>query len=590
MLITLAVALAPLALASAPYRPQDEEPRQDAETELTPLLGLWGVEAPFGPEVRGSLQVERQDDRWVASLSGYTVQAIANEGWLEFQLPDDLGSFRGKFEAGALVGHWTQPPGRVNESAYATPTVLDAVDEATWRGEVVPLDEQLSLYVEFKKGTDGTILALLRNPERNLGIFHDLGRVERRGRELLLHDRAGEQVSLRGRLAEDLQSWSLEFPGWDVPFEMTRRGRDQAPGYYPRPLDESRYEYRVPSGTEDGWPTAHAKSVGFDVSKLEQLVQRVLDTEYKARSTPYIQGILIARRGQLVLDEYFYGFDAGRPHDTRSSAKSLTALLVGIAIDGDAGFETTTPVLEVFSNSDSIARVDERKRALTVEHLLTMNSGFDCDDDDESTPGNEGTMQSQSAQPDWIRYALDLPMVRDPGARAVYCTAGIHLLGGVIERSTGVTLPEFLREVYALPLEIQRYHLNLSPTGRAYMGGGIQFLPRDHLKLGQLLVSGGRWKDKQIVSEDWIYMASAPHSSIHAQDDYGYGLWRTELSSNDLTFDVVYASGNGGQLVIAIPELELVVQFTGGNYQNYPTWSRFLHELVPAYVLASVQD
>ena len=112
---------------------------------------------------------------------------------------------------------------------------------------------------------------------------------------------------------------------------------------------------------------------------------------------------------------------------------------------------------------------------------MTMTSGYDCDDEDEPSPGNEDTMQSQESQPDWYKYTLDLPMVREPGERAVYCSAGMNLLGGVISHATGEWLPDFFRDNIALPLDFGRYHLQLMPppNDNLYLGGGSYMRPRD---------------------------------------------------------------------------------------------------------------
>ncbi|MEM8710647.1 MAG: serine hydrolase, partial [Planctomycetota bacterium] len=297
---------------------------------------------------------------------------------------------------------------------------------------------------------------------------------------------------------------------------------------------------------------------------------------------------LEARRGKLVLDEYFHGFHRDRTHDTRSSGKTLTAMMMGIAMDQGAPVSPASRVLDLFADEESLKHVDERKRALTVHHLLSMQSGFDCDDNSWETPGNEDRMQSQDEQPDWIRYCLDLPMVREPGAKGVYCTAGINLAAGTIERVTGIPTLNFFDEFYAQPLGIHRYHMNLDPLDRAYGGGGVRLRPRDHLKLGQLLVSGGRWQGRQIVSSEWIQAMGSPHASLYATDDYGYGTWRRSLSHDGKETLAIYASGNGGQYVIAIPSEELVVLFTAGNYMDFRTWSGFLTDLVPAYVPAAL--
>ena len=101
-----------------------------------------------------------------------------------------------------------------------------------------------------------------------------------------------------------------------------------------------------------------------------------------------------------------------------------------------------------------VANDDARKRRITVENLMTMSSGFACDDNDDNSPGNEDVMQSQTAQPDWYKYTLDLPMQYEPGARAVYCSAGINLLGAIVARATGEPLEQYFYRRFAAPMRL----------------------------------------------------------------------------------------------------------------------------------------
>lgn len=554
------------------------------------LRGIWAAEPRFGPEISGALVVRKVADRWWAEVQGHSAPVEVQGGVFAFTLPGGRGSFRGQVDGDVLRGFWRQPLGRVEGRCYATPTVLRTSATDTWLGEIRPMDDRLSLYIELFESDDGGTNARMRNPERNIGIFFDFGKVELVGRELLFYNRQGKEVLLRGRVSESLDRWNLDSVARGAVFEFRRRQRDQASGYFAGDANRSPYSYRAPLAMRDGWPVATPEEVGMQCKPLAALVQSVLDTRYELRNTPYIQSIQVARRGRLVLDEYFHGFHRDQPRDTRSSTKTLTAMLVGLAIDRGAALTTETRVLDVFAGEANIQHVDDRKRALEIGHLLTMQSGFHCDDDDDATPGNEDRMQSQQDQLDWTRYTLDLPMARMPGERAVYCTAGINLLGAVVERSMGVELSAFFAEAYAEPLAIHHYHLILDPTHRAYMGGGMRLRPRDHLKMGQLLVDGGRWRGQQVLSSNWVERMSAVHASIHEPDDYGFGVWRATLEHDERSYSAIYASGNGGQMVIAIPQLDLVVLFSGGNYMDFRTWIAFLRDLVPRYVIAAVQD
>ena len=231
------------------------------------------------------------------------------------------------------------------------------------------------------------------------------------------------------------------------------------------------------------------------------------------------------------------------------------------------------------------------REAMTIGDLLSMSSGLACDDNDGDSPGNEGRMQSQRAISSWRHYTLALPTIRQPGARALYCSAGINLALATVARARGEWLPEVFARAIAEPLGIEAYHLNLSPAENGYMGGGIRLTPRDQLKLGQVMLGGGVWKGKRVLSKAWVDESLAVHASVNEPDDYGYGWWRTELENpaTGSRHEAFYASGNGGQLIIGVPDLDLVIQFSGGNYVNFPVWVRFLRELVPQYILPAVE-
>jgi CubicO group peptidase (beta-lactamase class C family) len=151
------------------------------------------------------------------------------------------------------------------------------------------------------------------------------------------------------------------------------------------------------------------------------------------------------------------------------------------------------------------ANDDARKAKLTLADLMSMRSGLARDDNDPDSPGGEDRMQRQKDQPDWYRYRLDLPMLKEPGGRdAVYCSADLNLVGGVAETIAQTWNGDLFERHVAEPLGFATYHLNLMPTGSGYTGGGVYLRPRDALKLGQLYLAGGLWNGTRVVSRDWV--------------------------------------------------------------------------------------
>jgi CubicO group peptidase (beta-lactamase class C family) len=164
-----------------------------------------------------------------------------------------------------------------------------------------------------------------------------------------------------------------------------------------------------------------------------------------------IHSLLIARHGKLVLEEYFYGYEADRTHDMRSASKAIAPVLVGIARDRGVRIGPETPAFSLFPKYEPFANWDQRKSRMTVEDLMNMASGLSIDDADSLSPGEENRMQGQTEQPDWYKYTLDLPMARDPGGEhPIYGSANINLVGGAVRNATGRWLPELFDEYYFL--------------------------------------------------------------------------------------------------------------------------------------------
>jgi CubicO group peptidase (beta-lactamase class C family) len=212
-----------------------------------------------------------------------------------------------------------------------------------------------------------------------------------------------------------------------------------------------------------------------------------------ARTPSLVHSILVARRGRLVLEEYFFGFDRETPHDLRSAGKTFASVMLGAAMMKGVRISPEMPIYDLFASRGPFANPDPRKAKITLAHLMTHTSGFACNDNDRS-PGNEDTLQTQTAEPDWWRYTLDLPMAHEPGVRYAYCSANMNLVGGALTIATKTWLPEFFDQTVARPLDFGRYYWNLTSTDDGYLGGGAWLRPRDLLKVGQTYLDGGVWR------------------------------------------------------------------------------------------------
>jgi CubicO group peptidase (beta-lactamase class C family) len=287
-----------------------------------------------------------------------------------------------------------------------------------------------------------------------------------------------------------------------------------------------------------------------------------------------------------VLEEYFHGESRDKAHDTRSAAKSITSTLAGAAIRAGRGVTLASPVYAIMNGGTFPDTLEPRKRGITLEHLLSMSSGIDCDDSDDKSPGNESAITDQSDEPDYYRMILRLKTIREPGEKAVYCSINPHLAGGVLKKASGRSLPDLFSELVARPLQIDRYYLPLTPTRDAYMGGGVRLTARAFAKFGQMYLDSGVWKGKRILDASYVKKAGMPTyamGGIH----YGLAWWVIDYPFRGESIRGYFAGGNGGQIVLVMPRLDMVVTIFGANYADAATFIP-QRRYVPEFILPAV--
>jgi len=272
-----------------------------------------------------------------------------------------------------------------------------------------------------------------------------------------------------------------------------------------------------------------------------------------------IDGVVVVRGGEIIAGAYFRGFTRWRPHDTRSVGKSVTALVVGIAVDQGL-LRLDTRLTDVFPEH-------EPKREIRLVHLLGMSSGLDAFDDGGTSPGNEDVYQSGIS--DWLAHVLeDVPIVFEPGTKLVYASANYLLAGAMIDRKTD-NLIDFAEKHLFAPLGITDDTWFLTPQQRAYGAGGIRLTPRDLAKLGVLVRDKGVWKGRRVISENWIETMTTPRfEGTLWGKNYGLGWYRHREVIGEETLEVISAAGNGGQRIWVVPELDAVVVVTMSEYNS----------------------
>jgi CubicO group peptidase (beta-lactamase class C family) len=361
-----------------------------------------------------------------------------------------------------------------------------------------------------------------------------------------------------------------------VPAESRLLLELRPPGPDGRPIT---YRYTPPPKQPDGIRTGEAGPDTLPRSVAERLVNGVIDGTY-----PDVRSILVYRKGALLLEEYFYGYNRAGPHQMRSLTKSVIALLAGAAMDRRL-LKADEPVLARLGYS-GYQNPDPRKDRVTLTHLLSNQSGLACNDHESASPGNETKLYET---PDWAKAFVDLPMVADPGTAGRYCSGGFFTTGRIIERATGKSLPEFAQEALFSKLGIRRadwrWDFTLSRSNRNEFGQ-IYLTPRDMLKLGMLIQQRGEWEGRRVVSASWIDAAVARQSRVD-DSDYGLGIWhrwyRVQAQGSPQRVDTIMLSGNGGQKVFLVPSLDLIVVFTGGAFNlESPVNEMMARVLLPA--------
>jgi CubicO group peptidase (beta-lactamase class C family) len=553
------------------------------------LEGLWKAKRWFGPFARGPLIVQRAGETYTAEMMGRTLPVRVDQGELSFDLPNGQGSFRGKpWAGGDLGGHW-YPPDALS-GKYASPVHLKREGPNRWSGQVVPFEDVFTFYLLARKRPDGSLGIFLRNPERDYGAWLGVDRLVRDGNALkLVGKRPGQKEERElagGTYDADNGVITLAFPSGGGTYDFHRD--DEQSDFYPRGKSPGRYVYHPPPARDDGWPTGTLAEANIDRAGIERFIQKIVDTPMESVNTPEIHGILIARHGKLVLEEYFHGEHRDKPHETRSAAKSVTATVVGAAIQAGTPLKLSTPVYSTMNGGAFPVDLEPRKRAMTLEHLLTMSSGYFCDDTNPDAPGNEDAMLDQTVEPDYYRYTLKVPMASAPGEKSVYCSINPNLALGVVGRATGESPLDIFDRLLGAPMKITRYGWPLDPAGHPYGGGGVQLLPRDFMKFGQLMLNGGTWQGRRILSRDFVARASAP--LYHLRNIYyGYLWWGIDFPYKDRTVHAFFAGGAGGQSVMVIPELDLIVATYAGNYSSQGTINTS-HNLLPRYILPAVRE
>lgn len=368
---------------------------------------------------------------------------------------------------------------------------------------------------------------------------------------------------------------------------------DAAP---PTPPPPQTFSYSAPEDIGDGWQVGDLAAEGFDTPMIVDMMDAVLNEVY-----PGIDSVAIARNNKLLL----YWYDRGREldqfdtwinnttrerHVLHSTSKSFTSALIGIAIDQGHIASTQVGFLDLFDYTD-YQNWDPRKADITLEDALTMRFGFRWNEWSRPyTDPQNHLVNLENNNVDWPKALLDLPMASDPGTTFAYNTAGTIAIGKALENATGERLGQFANTHLFLPMQIMDARW-WSPHGLANGGSGLFLRTRDLAKFGQLYLDGGVWQGQQLISAEWIADSVVRRVDLSDvltfSEGYGYQWWLDELPYKSALLETWVTSGYGGQYIFVIPALELVVAFTGHNYDDADGISN-LYTMLRSHILAAI--
>lgn len=594
-----------------------------AQSQLQqPPLGLW-VWSAEEADSQFDVQIEKSEDGWRAQIGAAPAQVQIEGGVIAFDGPDGQ-SFTGKLSADGqtMEGRWLQPlsalgyhetatpsyQGHVTPSyqEMVTPISLPAAGANRWRATITVQPRPYTVFLDIFEAEDASVFAVIRNPELN--------EIQGATRFRVLAETAGEWTLVAGEgdrerrsklTRKDDQILHLEHRRFEDGVLLRPAAESDVNKYYSRPQTDAPARYTPPPHLNDGWEVATAEQVGVDRTHLDALVADLASSDPRNRRPRMLHSMLVAYKGKLVFEEYFNGHTRNTPHDTRSLAKVFGPVLMGaLRYKGDSISPEDRSISGILQQAGETLD-HPRKADITLAHLMSFSSGLDCDVNSDTSAGSEENMWRQEDELDFWLYTARLKSLYTPGERYAYCSGSINLVGASLRAAAGKPIIETFDDLIAKPLQFGPYHWDLAPNGAAYLGGGVYMRPRDILKVGAMHAAGGVWNGQRIVSKAWVTestsakIAISPETTGLSPDDFSnnyFGgsqayIWHVgKVTAGDRAYASYQATGNGGQVLVVIPELELVAALTGGNYGMGGIWGRWRNELIGGYIIPALTE
>ena len=300
------------------------------------------------------------------------------------------------------------------------------------------------------------------------------------------------------------------------------------------------------------WPTSTPEEQGMDLAALARLVE--------FGTSRSLDSLLIVRHGRIVLDAYYAPYAADIPHITNSVTKAVIGALTAIASKDGLLDTADHPMLDFFKDR-SVANVDERKKAITVQNLLDMTSGIDWE---EPLRGRPVSLIATERSPDWVKFILDRQMSNAPGDIFNYNSGNPHLLSAILTGLTGLSASDYAKARLFGPLGISTWNWRRDPQGVSIGGYGLALLPRDMAKIGYLYLRQGEWEGKPLLPRGWV--EKTRHATVNMNASFGPTLRYSNFFWALPDKKVYMAVGYRCQLIMVFPELDIVAVTTARDF------------------------
>lgn len=289
-----------------------------------------------------------------------------------------------------------------------------------------------------------------------------------------------------------------------------------------------------------GWKAVLPQTLGVDPDKLAAMHTAI------ASQHPTVDSVLVVRQGQIVYERYYHNLGRSTLFEQRSGTKSVTALLIGIALGRKLFTSVDQKLVDILPDYYT-GNADARAKHITLHHLLSMTAGFAWD------PRGQAEALDRRTN---VKAVLNGPIAHTPGDAFCYDPVNAHLLLHALLRVSGRHAAMFAEEHLFKPLGIGSYQWPQDRQGINLGSTGLSLTARSMAKIAYLLLSGGNWDGQQLLPPEYVQAVTTAHSAggYPGGTPYGYLWW----ASKERGWDAGYSLGFGGKIAMAVPALDLV--------------------------------